>query len=133
MPQLNSIILKDGASPVVNHTYAPRDVSQGVGTCIESTGIPVGENVFTVGLKRTANGHFVAKVSLRLPQTFELSQVGAAPNTEVIRVASVDVEFKFHAASTETERRDAMALIASALLPTQGLVNDTVVKLQGVY
>jgi methionine synthase II (cobalamin-independent) len=51
----------------------------------------------------------------------------------VLRTGYADAQFTFEPTSTEQERNDIVGMFASALSAGSTLVNDTVVKLQGVY
>jgi hypothetical protein len=51
----------------------------------------------------------------------------------VVRTAYADVTFTFDSTSSEDERNDIVGMLANALDPSATLVNDAVVKLQGVY
>lgn len=51
----------------------------------------------------------------------------------VVRTAYANLSVTFDEKSTEQERNDAIGLMASALATGKVLVNDTLVKLEGVY
>jgi len=51
----------------------------------------------------------------------------------IVRTAYVDSTFTFDATSSEQERKDIVGMFASSLDSTKVLVNDTLVKLQGIY
>lgn len=132
MPQLQNLVLTDRAGTPVNHTFTPRDVVDNVGTVVESSGVPVGENTFSVSLRQTQTGRHKATLQLVLPivQTETINGIG---NPKVVRVARASVTFDFASSSTEQERKDCVGMLESALASSKVLVNDTVVKLQGVY
>lgn len=48
-------------------------------------------------------------------------------------MAVATLEFQFDASSTEQERKDLVGLIQNSLDPAKTLINDAVVKLEGVY
>lgn len=132
MPQLQNIVLTDRAATPVNHTYVPRDIIDGQGTVIESSGVPVGDNSLSVKLTKTATGRRKAKLTLVLPIIGNQILNGiSTPLT--IRTSYVNVEFSFDQNSTTQERKDALGLIASALAPGKILVENTVVNLEGVF
>lgn len=132
MPQLQNLVVTDRAATPVNHTYVPRDIVSGVGTVVESTGVPIGENRLSIALGRTAQGRQkpVLKGVFPIVQTQTINGI-ATP--VVVRTAYAEVTFSFDSTSTEQERKDVVGMIASALDASKTLVNDTVVKLQGVY
>jgi len=132
MPQLQNAVLQDRAATPANHTFVPRDIVDGVGTVVESTGVPIGDSRMTVSLKKTASGAYKARVQLTRP-VVESSVVNGVTIPTITRQAIADVNFLFASTSTEQERKDLVGMIQSALAPTNILINDTVVKLQGVY
>lgn len=132
MPQLQNAVLTDRATTPVNHTFVPRDIVDGVGTVVESTGVPLGDSRMTVSLKKTATGNYKARIQLTRP-VVETSVVNGINVPVVTRNAIADVTFTFASTSTEQERKDLVGMLASGLAPGIVLVNDTVTKLQGVY
>lgn len=131
MPQLQNLVLKDRAATPVDHTFTPRNISDGVGEVVETTGVPVGESRFTISMRRTSDRY---KSKLRLAVPVVVNQVINGVTTPIVtRTAYVDVAFDFAAESTEAERNNLVGMLADSLLPAKVLVNDTVVKLQGVY
>lgn len=133
MPQLQNLVLTDRAGTPVNHTFAPRDITpDGVGTVVESTGVPIGDNRFSVGLRRTAEGRVKATLKGVFP-IVQTQTVNGISTPVVVRTAYCDITFSFDATSSEQERDDVVGMMASSLADTKVLVNDTVVKLQGVY
>lgn len=133
MPQLQNTVLTDRAATPVNHTFVPRDISgDQVGTVVNSTGVPLADKRMTISLKKTASGGYKARVQLAIPLV-ENSVVNGLTIPVVSRTAYADLSFNFASTSTEQERKDIVGMLQSALAPAQLLVNDTVVKLQGVY
>ena len=133
MPQLNNLVLTDRATPTpVNHTFVPRDISGNVGTVTESSGVPIGDNRFSVSLSQTGTGRYKARLTLNLPKV-ETALINGLSVPKVTRNAIADLTFTFDATSTEQERKDLVGMLMSALDPAKTLVNDTVIKLQGVY
>lgn len=133
MPQLQNLVLTDRAATPVAHTFTPADFpNPGVGRVVESNGVPVGNNEVTVGLSKTASGAYKARVRLTIP-IVQNATVNGITKPEVVRIGRADVLFSFDATSTEQERKDVVGMLASAFDPSKVLVNDTVVKLQGVY
>lgn len=134
MPQLQVTVLKDRTTPTpVDHTFVPRDIRSDVGTVVETTGVPVGESRLSVSLRRTSpNGKYKAEVKLAVP-VIANSVINGVTVPTVVRTAFADVTFTFDQLSSETERNNIVGMLADALAPAKTLVNDTVVKLQGVY
>jgi len=133
MPQLQTTVLKDRKATPVDHTFTPRDIVSGVGTVIETTGVPVGNSRLSVSLSQTASsGRFKAVVKLAVPVV--ATQVINGVSTPIVqRTAFADLTFTFDATSSEAERNDIVGMLVSALAVDKPLVNDAVVKLQGIY
>lgn len=132
MPQLQNLVLKDRKSTPVDHTFTPKDIVNGVGTVIESTGVPVGNSRVSIQTRQTPSGVYKATLRLAIP-TVVTETVNGVASPKVARTAYANVEFSFDATSSEAERNDVVGMLADALAPTKTLVNDAVVKLQGVY
>lgn len=131
MPQLQNLVLKDRAATPVDHTFTPRNISEGVGEVVETTGVPVGESRFTISMRRS-NDRYKSKLRLAVPVV--VNQVVNGVSTPIVtRTAYADVAFDFSAESTEAERNNLVGMLQDSLAPAKVLVNDTVVKLQGVY
>lgn len=132
MPQLQNLVLKDRASPAVDHTFTPRAINGTVGEVVESTGVPVGDGRATIGLRRTPTGKYKAELRLAIP-VVQTQTINGVSSPVVVRTAFANLDFTFDSTSTEAERNNIVGMMANALDPTKALVNDTVVKLQGVY
>lgn len=133
MPQLANLVLTDRTAPTpVNHTFTPREIKDGVGTVVESTGVPVGDNRCAIQLRQTPQGSYKGTVRLTLP-VVQTQVIAGITSPVVVRTAYANVEFTFAQTSTEEERKNAVGMLASALDASKAVVNDTLVKLQGVY
>lgn len=133
MPQLQSVVLKDRATPTpVDHTFIPRDVRSDVGTVIETTGVPYGNSRLSVSLRVQPSGQYKPEVKLAIPVLVN-ETVNGVTIPKVVRTAYADVTFKFDPLSTEEERNNLVGMLADAFSTGKTLINDTVVKLQGVY
>jgi len=134
MPQLASTTLTDRTptTPVV-HTFTPRDIVSGVGTVIETSGVPIGNSRLSVSLSQTASsGRYKAIVKLARP-VVATQVVNGVSTPVVVRTAFADLTFTFDSTSSEQERNDIVGMLADALGTSKTLINDVVVKLQGVY
>lgn len=133
MPQLNTLVLTDRKATPVAHTFIPRTLEGGVATVAEPTGSPIGDPRCTVSLgKPTAEGKYKPRVRMTFP-VVQTQTVNGVSTPVVVRTAYVDLQFSFDGTSTESERNDVVGMLQSALEPAKSLVNDVVVKLQGVY
>lgn len=133
MPQLQNLVLTD-RTPVtpVDHTFIPREIANGVGTVVESTGVPVGNSSVSVSLRKTPSGKFKGTLRLAAP-VVQTETISGVSRPVVVRTAYAALELTFDETSTEQERTDLVGMLASALGTGKTLVNDTMVKLQGVY
>lgn len=132
MPQLQNLVLTDRASTPVAHTFVPRDIRDNVGTVVESSGIPIGDSRFTISSVRTANGKSKARAQLTVP-IVQTQTINGISTPTVVRTSYVDATFTFDSTSTEEERNNVVGMFQNALDASKTLVNDAVVKLQGVY
>lgn len=131
MPQLANLILTDRAATPVNHTFTPRDVVSGVGAVVESSGVPIGNNTFTIGVIKTPAGRYKATVRLAVPVVVTETINGVA-RPAVVRTSYADLAFTFDATSSEQERKDVVGMLASSL-DVSKWTNDVLTKLQAVY
>lgn len=132
MPQLTSLVLKDGAATPVDHTFEPREVSQGIATLVESNGIPIGDRKITLSVSRTAQGRVKATMKLVIPVVTDQTLNGVTRPT-VVRTAYADVTFSYDGSSNTQERKDIIAYVRNALAANQTMVSDSFVNLNGIY
>lgn len=133
MPQLQNLVLTD-RTPVtpVDHTFTPRDIdAQGVGIVVEAAGTPIGESKVSVSMKKT-NSRYKGDLRLSVP-VVQTETINGVSSPVVVRTAFATLTFTFDEKSTEQERTNLIGMCASALGTSKTLVNDTLVKLQGVY
>lgn len=133
MPSLQNTVLTDRAATPVNHTFVPRDIVSNVGTVVNSTGVPLADKRLTTSLTKTQGaGNYKAVIKLAVPVVQDQT-VNGIISPMVVRTAYAELTFTFAPTSTEQERKDVVGMMQSALAPAQILINDTVIKLQGVY
>ncbi|UJQ85568.1 MAG: putative coat protein [Yuhrihovirus faecenecus] len=132
MPQLQSIVLTD-RTPVtpVNLTFTPLDIKDGIGSVVNSSGVPIGNKRLTVSMKKT-NTRWKGTVRLDLP-VVATETVNGISKPVVVRTAYAELNVSFDERSTEQERTDAIGLLSSGLSTSKVLINDALVKLEGVY
>ena len=132
MPQLQNLVLTDRAATPVVHTFTPINIdANGVGTVAETGTVPVGEPKFSIQNKRV-NGRFKVTLKLSVP-VVQTQTINGISTPTVVRTAYVDATFTFDGAASEQERKDIVGMFQSSLDPAKVLVNDTLIKLQGVY
>lgn len=131
MPSLQNLVLTDRATTPVNHTFTPRDSAAGVGTVVETTGVPIGESKFTISNRRVGE-KLKGKAVLTIP-VVQTEVVNGVSRPTVVRSSIISMDVTFSAESTEQERNDAIGMFASSLQTSKTLVNDAFVKAQGIY
>jgi len=133
MPQLQPTILKDRATPTpVDHTFLPQDIAKGVGSLNESSGVPIGDNRLTVSCTRSSTGKWKPRVTFAFP-IVETQTINGIDSPKVVRTSYVDLQFTFEETSSEAERNNVVGMVQSSLSASKTLINDAVVKLQGVF
>lgn len=132
MPQLQNLVLTDRAATPVAHTFTPRSIDSGVAMVVESSGIPIGDNRVTISSTRTTAGRYKVKLQYTFPVLVN-ETINGVSTPKVARSAYADISFSFDSTSTEAERNNVVGMVMDSLGTGKVLVNDTVVKLQGVY
>lgn len=130
MAQLQNLILKDESGAA--STFVPRDIRQGVGTVVNTTGVPIGESRFSISLRQTANGRYKCTIKFAEPVVSEAT-VNGVSRPEVQHIMNASLEFDFARNSTTEERAAFVARLASSLDKDQALVYGSTVNLEGVY
>lgn len=131
MPQLQTLSLTDRQSTPVVHAFIPESINQNVGSVVENKDVPIGNPRYSLSLRQTVRSY---KASLKFSVPVVVTQTANGVSTPVVtRTSYVNCEFEFDKTSTEQERKDVVGMFQSSLAPGAVLVNDTVVKLQGVY
>lgn len=131
MPALQNLVVNDRAATPVAHTFTPRDFINGVATVVESTGVPIGEKRYSISTRRV-NGRIKNRVVFAVP-VVQTETINGISKPRVVREAIVDATFSFASDSSEQERADAVGMFADSLATAKVLVNDTIVKNQGIY
>lgn len=131
MSQLTSVVLTDRATTPVDHTFVPTDITGGVGTLTESSGVPVGDSRLTIGLKRS-NDRCKPELRLTIP-VVQTQTVNGISTPVVVRTAYATVSFNFASTSTTEERNNTVGMIMDALATSQTMITDTIVDLEGIF
>jgi hypothetical protein len=116
----------------VAHTFTPRNIEGGVGTVVESTGVPIGDKRVTVSLNKTSTGRYKAVLKGVFPVVQD-QVVNGITSPTVVRTAYSEIHFAFDERSTEQERKDVVGMMESALKATSNLTNGVFVSLEGIY
>lgn len=132
MPQLGNLVVNDRETTPVAHTFIPDGIQGNSAAVVESTGVPIGNRRFVINWSQTGTGRYKRTVRLTVP-TVQTSTVNGVSTPVVVRTAYAECTFTFDSTSTEQERANLVGMLADALSASKTLVNDTVVKLQGIY
>jgi len=131
MPLLQTTVLADRETTPVNHTFVPRDVKDGRGVVVNSTGVPIGDERLTVAMKE-ATSRYNGEVKLVLP-VVQNETINGVVRPTVVRTAYVTMNFSFDKSSTLQERKNAVGLAAAALATNKPLINDALINLESVW
>jgi len=131
MPLLQTTVLADRETTPVNHTFVPRDVKDGRGVVVNSTGVPIGDERLTVAMKE-ATSRYNGEVKLVLP-VVQNETINGVVRPTVVRTAYVTMNFSFDKSSTLQERKNAVGLAAAALATNKPLINDAFINLESVW
>jgi hypothetical protein len=133
MPQLQNLVVNDRQATPVAHTFVPLDIDKNnVGTVVETTGVPIGNSRVTISSKVLPSQKHKARMTMAVP-VVQTQTINGVSTPVVVRTAYADLTFTFDSTSSEAERNDIVGMLANSLDPSATLVNDAVVKLQGVY
>lgn len=131
MPAISNLVLTDRAGTPVNHTFTPNGKPNGVARLVKSSGVPVGDWVYSLASNKTATRR---KVAIRLVLPVVATQTINGVNSPlVVRTAYANVDFNFDVLSTTQERKDCVGLLMSSLATSATLVDKTVVDLEDVW
>lgn len=131
MPALQNVVLTDRATTPVNHTFTPRDVKDGTGLVVNSSGVPVGEKKLTVSMRKLGS-KYKGKLTLAVPVVVD-ETVNGVSTPVVVRTAYASIDLTFDSTSSTQERTNLVGMLASALDTSKTLVHKSLVDLEGVY
>ncbi len=132
MAQLTPLVLKDRKATPVNHTFNPLGIRDGVATVVESSGIPIGDNRVSISLNRNANGRIKPLVKFVFP-VVQTETIDGISTPKVVRTAYAEIALNFDSTSSEAERNDVVGMIYNSLAAGVSLIEDTTVRLNGIY
>lgn len=131
MPQFVPVTLKDGA--FADHTFKPRDITGGVATLVESTGVPLGDRRITISTTRTATGKVKVLVKFALP-VVENTTVNGVTRATVVRTNYAEMSFNYDAASTTDDRSTIVQHLHGFLNGNVNPMADAIIRdLEGLY
>jgi hypothetical protein len=132
MPAASNIVINDGATTPVAHTFQPAGYlgnDKNTALFVERTnGVLVGQNELQV-YRRSNNSGATRKhqLKLTLPTVQTVTDVNGVSSTKVVYVELGSVDFVVAANSTTQERKNLRVLLGNALLNSvigQALDND---------
>lgn len=131
MAAIANVVLGDGASPTVNHTYKPASINGPLATWVDATrsdGKPAGFSLLTLSNTPPSGNSKVYKVRLKLVIPYSDDLFVDPAN---VYSTTTEVTFLLPTRSDQTQRLDALAMIASAFVDPQ--VISAVGDLENVY
>lgn len=117
MPANGNIVIADGASTPVNHTFIPAGLigSLGSASFVErSDGVFVGEPKLDITIRPVTKGQTTRKATVILTQPKRVTD--ASGNITVAYENLGKLEFTYSATSTTAERKNLRILLANAAL-----------------
>lgn len=132
MPQLTNLVLTDRKTTPVAHTLIPVNIDKnGVAYVAESTGTPVADISLSISTRRV-NDKIKSRLVLTVP-VVQTETINGISKPKVVRSSVAAVDFTFSRESSEAERNDVVGMFADAFGTAKALVNDAIVKAQGIY
>jgi hypothetical protein len=132
MPQLVPVVLTDRAPTPVDHTFNPRDISNGVVTLAESTGIPIAERRITLSQVRSSSGRVRVTVKLAVPVVQDVTVNGVTRPT-LVRTNYGEMTFNFDSTSSAEERDDVVAFVNGLTEASNTMMSSFLVDLEGLF
>lgn len=131
MPSIQNISLLDREATPVAHAFVPRDVKNGVGYVVRSTGVPISEERLTVSMRKVGT-KFRGKLTLAVPVVVN-ETINGVVTPKAVRTAYANIDITFDEMSTTQERTNLIGMLADSLGVSKVLVHNCFVGLEGVY
>lgn len=132
MPQLQTLTINDGETTPVSHVFVPENIDKnGVARLKKSNGVPLGDEVATISLRRV-NSHFKGRLVLAVPVVVN-ETINGVTVPKVVRTAYADLTVTFDQTSTTQERKNVLVMMSNALGGGKVLVDSTLKDLEGIY
>lgn len=140
MPAIGNIVIADGQTTPVNHTFSPVGINSDMVAFYDdrSAGIAIGYNALSVSLRKPTNGatnrNFKAQLKLVLPTlevTSPSTSTGIQPAPTKAYDAMVTVEFVLPERSSTQNRKDLLTMLKNAL--AHSTIQSVVQDLENVY
>jgi hypothetical protein len=133
MPTNAPLVLKDRATPQVDHTFNPRDVVGSVATFTESVdGVPLADRRIVLSLNRTPTRvKAIAKFAIPVVQDVV---VGGVTKPTIVRTAYAELMFNFDPATNTRERDDLVGFVHDfTKWADNPIVGGVIVDLEGIW
>lgn len=137
MAQVTSIVINDGATTPVAHTFAPSRVAADLVSYQDrSAGIVAGFNILTIGTRFADKKNGAQKVTVRLAlPTLAVTAPTTTTGIQPVPVAAYEcfasIEFVLPSPSSVQNRKDLLALVKN--LMANGAIDNAVVNLDPPY
>jgi hypothetical protein len=137
MAQVSNIVINDGATTPVAHTFAPSRVAPELVTYQDrSAGVVAGFNILTIGTRFADKKNGAQKVTIRLAlPTLAVTAPTTTTGIQPVPVAAYEcfasIEFVLPSASSVQNRKDLITLVKNAL--ANATINSAVVDLDPPY
>lgn len=137
MSQVTNIVIADGATTPVNHTFAPSRVSPELVTYQDrSAGIVAGFNILSIGTRYADKRNGAQKVTVRLAlPTLAVTAPTTTTGIQPVPVAAFEcfasIEFVLPSASSPQNRKDLWVLVKNLLANVT--IENAVVNLDPAY
>lgn len=133
MPQLTALVLQDQAATPASHTFNPRDIIDGVGSLVETSGVPLGNSIVTISSKQSkTTGKWKGIVKIVVP-VVATQVINGISTPVVVRTAYAETTFTFEATSTAQERKDIVAFMRNSLATGATLTYNAITDPSGIY
>lgn len=131
MPQMTAIVINDGQSTPVAHTFSPKKIEDGIrGYLEEAVGVPVGRSSLILSVRPPVNnsGYYRCKIEITDP----LAYTDPTSGVTSLRGTNRSVhEFLVHESSSDAEIKNIFAFAKNAL--TNATVKEAIETLTPLY
>lgn len=138
MPALGNVVINDGATTPVAHTFSPVGIDGNAANFADrSGGIPVGYGKLTIALREPTNGGngvYKASVKILIPtleQTSPSTATGIQPAPTVAYTTTAHLDILMPARSSLQNRKDILAYVKNVL--ANATLVSVVENLENVY
>nr|UUW21296.1 MAG: coat protein [Guiyang fiers-like virus 4] len=131
MPQFVPVSLYGVGSEIL--TFKPRDITGGVATSVQSSGIPLGDRRISMSTNRASNGKTKLVIKFAFPTLEDITANGVTRKT-VSRTNYAEMSFNFDGNSTADERYRMIAALHAWLQEAENpMLMGYVRDLEGIY